>query len=124
MHNPVDEDIREQIEDQGDKIDIVLKKGEAIIMNQKLPHGSMPNLQDDRRIAAGLHLIPNEAESIMCFKEKDDTLSVYEILDDDFYINGFDGDDSKSSKHLKFNTHNLNSWKIIASKEMNEVNPN
>ncbi|PCH95432.1 MAG: hypothetical protein COB85_04560 [Bacteroidetes bacterium] len=124
VHNPVAENIRDLVKERGNESSIVLKKGEAIIMDQKLPHGSMPNVTGNRRIAAGLHLVPKDAECIMCFEDKDHNMSVYKIIDDDFYLNGFAGEDSKESSKLEFKSFEMNNWSITSFEDINESNPN
>ena len=61
---------------------IELKRGEAFIASQKIPHGSMPNNTDKPRIAANLRLIPREADNLIYYKELNGDLSIYKVSQD------------------------------------------
>ena len=58
---------------------IFLKKGDAIIFDHRLIHGSAINKSTEPRIAAVLALIPSEAEFIHYYKSEENE-STYEIL--------------------------------------------
>lgn len=63
-----------------------LKQGEAIIWHHRLLHASPPNLSQDARIAATVILIPNDAENIYFYKQRNRKYIVEYKVRDKFYL--------------------------------------
>lgn len=88
-----------------EEIEIIeLKAGQALIANQKVPHGSMPNNSNKPRVAANLRLIPKEADNMFYFKEANGDLSAYKVRAD-YYKEEYTKEPGGRPKHESLIEH-------------------
>ncbi len=82
--SPQYENINEQ-----EFVSVQLKAGDAIVFSQNLLHSSPPNHSAEDRLAAGLIIVPDEAEVIhYYYNEKDRSVHRY-VAGDQFLVNTF-----------------------------------
>jgi len=71
-----------------------LKAGEALIFDLRLVHGAWPNTQTDKRIAVGMVAIPQEADMLHFWAEKNERghteIEVYK-MEPEYYMHNHNG---------------------------------
>jgi len=85
-----------------DFLPIPANAGDAIIFDQRLLHASPPNFSDKDRVAAGLIIVPSEADVIHYFYDEETGLTSMNTVNDSFLTDYFyDYEKKTSSRNIK-----------------------
>ena len=94
IHPPVPENLK--------SVAVHPRAGDALVMDNRLMHGSRPNLSEESRLVVGMILLPEEAEILHYFKKDDKSgMRVIRVGDDFLRKSYFDYQNPQSTQHLE-----------------------
>jgi|ERR1043165_3467831 hypothetical protein len=94
------EDVATELEKKFSEI-VLMKKGDALVFDHRIIHGSMPNVSEKSRFAVVIAMKPVEAKLLHYYKDPgcDDELQLLEIAEEEFHLLPFIGNCDKP-KHV------------------------